>query len=154
VLEALRPILEGAEFPKVLQNAKYDRLVLRAQGIQLSGVVFDTMLASYVLNPDANHNLSDLSLKYLNVSALSYSDLVPKGKTIADLPIADVADYCGADVHTTYRLTALLKAELAQYPELEQLFNEVELPLEPVLAEMEHEGIRIDSEYLGKFSNS
>jgi DNA polymerase-1 len=152
VLEALRPILEGAEFPKTLQNAKYDRLVLRAQGIQLSGVVFDTMLASYVLNPDANHNLSDLSLKYLNVSALSYSDLVPKGKTIADLPIADVADYCGADVHTTYRLTTLLKAELAQYPELEQLFNEVELPLEPVLAEMEHEGIRIDSEYLGKFS--
>jgi len=152
VLEALRPILEGAEFPKVLQNAKYDRLVLRSQGIHLAGVVFDTMLASYVLNPDANHNLSDLSLKYLNLSALSYSDLVPKGKTIADLPIADVADYCGADVHTTYRLTALLKAELAQYAELEQLFNDVELPLEPVLAEMEYEGIRIDSDYLGKFS--
>jgi len=73
VLEALRPILEGAEFPKVLQNAKYDRLVLRSQGIHLAGVVFDTMLASYVLNPDSNHNLSDLSLKYLNVSALSYS---------------------------------------------------------------------------------
>ncbi len=152
VLEALRPILEGAEFPKVLQNAKYDRLVLRAQGVHLAGVMFDTMLASYVLNPDANHNLSDLSLKYLNLSALSFSDLVPKGKTIADLPIADVADYCGADVHTTYRLTALLKAELAEYPELEQLFNAVELPLEPVLAEMEHQGIRIDSEYLGKFS--
>ncbi|RZM76700.1 DNA polymerase I [Leptolyngbya iicbica LK] len=152
VLEALRPILEGAEFPKVLQNAKYDRLVLRVQGVHLAGVVFDTMLASYVLNPDANHNLSDLSLKYLNLSALSFSDLVPKGKTIADLPIADVADYCGADVHTTYRLTALLKAELAQYAELEKLFNNVELPLEPVLAEMEYEGIRIDSEYLGKFS--
>ena len=152
VLEALRPILEGAEFPKVLQNAKYDRLVLRSQGIQLAGVVFDTMLASYIVNPEANHNLSDLSLKYLNVSALSYTDLVPKGKTIADLPIVDVADYCGADVHTTYRLTPLLKAELAQYPDLEKLFNEVELPLEPVLAEMEYEGIRIDSEYLGNFS--
>ncbi|MEO0377039.1 MAG: DNA polymerase I [Cyanobacteria bacterium P01_A01_bin.17] len=152
VLEALRPILAGAEFPKVLQNAKYDRLVLRSQGIQLAGVVFDTMLASYIANPEASHNLSDLSLKYLNVSALSYTDLVPKGKTIADLPIADVADYCGADVHTTYRLTSLLKAELAQYADLEHLFNEVELPLEPVLAAMEYEGIRIDSEYLGTFS--
>ena len=152
VLEALRPILAGAEFPKVLQNAKYDRLVLRSQGIELTGVVFDTMLASYIANPEASHNLSDLSLKYLNVSALSYTDLVPKGKTIADLPITDVADYCGADVHTTYRLTPLLKTELAQYPDLEQLFNEVELPLEPVLAEMEYEGIRIDSEYLGNFS--
>ena len=152
VLEALRPILEGAEFPKVLQNAKYDRLVLRSQGIHLAGVVFDTMLASYVLNPDSNHNLSDLSLKYLNVSALSYSDLVPKGQTIADLPIAAVADYCGADVHTTFRLAALLKQELAQYPDLEHLFNAVERPLEPVLAEMEYIGVRIDSEYLGKFS--
>ncbi|MGD1942356.1 MAG: DNA polymerase I [Leptolyngbyaceae cyanobacterium] len=152
VLEALRPILEGAEFPKVLQNAKYDRLVLRSQGISLAGVVFDTMLASYVLNPDTNHNLSDLSLRYLNVSAQSYKDLVPKGNTIADLEIAAVAEYCGADVHTTYRLTPLLKAELAEYPDLEQLFTMVELPLEPVLAEMEYQGIRIDTDYLGTFS--
>ncbi len=152
VLEALRPILEGSEYPKVLQNAKYDRLVLRSQGIHLAGVVFDTMLASYVLNPDTNHNLSDLSLRYLNVSALSYKDLVPKGKTIADLDIAAVAEYCGADVHTTYRLTPLLKAELAEYPDLEQLFTTVELPLEPVLAEMEYQGIRIDTDYLGTFS--
>ncbi|MEM7650443.1 MAG: DNA polymerase, partial [Cyanobacteria bacterium P01_A01_bin.70] len=152
VLEALRPILEGSEYPKVLQNAKYDRLVLRSQGIHLAGVVFDTMLASYVLNPDTNHNLSDLSLRYLNVSALSYKDLVPKGKTIADLDIAAVAEYCGADVHTTYRLTPLLKAELAEYPDLEQLFTTVELPLEPVLAEMEYQGVRIDTDYLGNFS--
>lgn len=152
VLEALRPILEGAEFPKVLQNAKYDRLVLRVQGIELAGVVFDTMLASYVLNPEGSHNLSDLSLKYLNVAAPSYSDLVPKGKTIAGLSIAAVANYCGGDVHTTWRLTTKLQAELAEYPDLERLFTDVELPLEPVLATMEHEGIRIDSEYLGNFS--
>lgn len=152
VLEALRPILEGAEFPKVLQNAKYDRLVLRSQGITLAGVVFDTMLASYVLNPEANHNLSDLALRYLNVTAQSYSDLVPKGKNIADLAIAAVADYCGADVHTTFRLMPLLKAELAEYPDLAHLFQTVELPLEPVLAEMEYQGVRIDSGYLGKFS--
>ncbi|HEY9889319.1 MAG TPA: DNA polymerase I, partial [Candidatus Obscuribacterales bacterium] len=151
-LAALRPILEGAEFPKVLQNAKYDRLVLRAQGITLAGVVFDTMLASYVLNPEGSHNLSDLSRRYLNLSAQSYSDLVPKGKTIADLPIAAVADYCGADVHTTYRLMPLLQAELAALPELANLLHTVEVPLEPVLAEMEYQGIRIDCDYLANFS--
>lgn len=152
VLEALRPILAGDEYPKVLQNAKYDRLVLRSQGVTLGGVVFDTMLASYVLNPETSHNLSDLTLRYLNQSAQSYTDLVPKGKTIADLPINDVAHYCGSDVHTTYRLTPLLRDELSQFPDLQRLLTEVEVPLEPVLADMEYEGIRIDSDYLANFS--
>jgi DNA polymerase-1 len=79
VLETLRSILESPDYPKALQNAKYDRLVLRVQGIHLAGVVFDTMLASYVLEPETSHNLSDLSLRYLNLMAQSYEDLVPKG---------------------------------------------------------------------------
>ena len=152
VLEALGPILEGQEFPKALQNAKYDRLVLRCQGIQLQGVVFDTMLASYVLNPETNHNLTDLSLRYLNLTAQSYEDLVPKGKTIADVSIPEVAGYCGADVHTTYLLVPELRAELEQIPDLQSLFEAVELPLEKVLAEMEYQGIRIDADYLANFS--
>ena len=152
VLDALRPILEGNEFPKALQNAKYDRLVLRCQGIQLQGVVFDTMLASYVLNPEASHNLTDLSLRYLNLTAQSYEDLVPKGKTIADVSIPEAASYCGADVHTTYLLVPKLRAELEQIPALQSLFEKVELPLEPVLAEMEYQGIRIDADYLAQFS--
>ncbi len=152
VLEALRPILASAEYPKVLQNAKYDRLVLRSQGIPLAGVVFDTMLASYVLNPEASHNLTDLTLRYLNLTAQSYSDLVPKGKTIAEVAIADVAQYCGADVHTTYRLTPLLQAELAAQPELQRLCTEVEIPLEAVLADMEYQGVRVDTDYLATFS--
>jgi DNA polymerase-1 len=152
VLEALRPILEGEAFPKALQNAKYDRLVLRCQGIQLQGVVFDTMLASYVLNPEANHNLTDLSLRYLNLTAQSYEDLVPKGKTIADVPVPEAAGYCGADVHTTYLLVAKLQAELEQIPPLKSLFEDIELPLEKVLAEMEYQGIRVDADYLGTFS--
>ncbi|MEO1299368.1 MAG: 5'-3' exonuclease H3TH domain-containing protein, partial [Cyanobacteria bacterium J06636_16] len=152
VLEALRPILEGASYPKALQNAKYDRLVLRSQGITLQGVVFDTMLASYVLNPEASHNLSDLSLRYLNLFADSYTDLVPKGKTIADIAIAKVAQYCGSDVHTTYRLVPILNAELEKVADLHRLLTEVEVPLEPVLAEMEFQGVRIDSDYLANFS--
>lgn len=152
VLEALRPILESEVFPKALQNAKYDRLVLRSQGIQLQGVVFDTMLASYVLNPDSSHNLTDLSLRYLNLTAQSYEDLVPKGKTIADVSVPEAAVYCGGDVHTTYLLVGKLRAELEQIPALQALFTEIELPLEKVLAEMEYHGIRINADYLATFS--
>jgi DNA polymerase-1 len=152
VLEALRPILESTHYPKALQNAKYDRLVLRCQGVDLAGVTFDTMLASYVLNPESSHNLTDLSLRHLNLAVQSYADLVPKGKSIADIVIEKVAHYCGSDVHTTYRLVSILQAQLAVEPTLANLFQAIELPLEPVLAEMEYQGIRIDEAYLKNFS--
>ncbi|MEG3897528.1 MULTISPECIES: DNA polymerase I [unclassified Microcoleus] len=159
VLNALRPILEGENYPKALQNAKFDRSILRCQGIKLAGVVFDTMLASYVLNPETSHSLSELSRKYLGIVAESYKELVPKNKTIADISIVKVADYCGMDVHTTFGLVAKLKSELdeadqANSPEkpLNDLLLKVEQPLEPVLAEMEYCGIRIDSAYLNTLS--
>jgi len=151
-LAALRPILENADLPKVLQNAKYDRLVLRHQGLQLAGVVFDTMLASYVINPEVSHNLSDLSARYLGIRAQSYRELVAKNQTIADIEIPRVAAYCGTDVYTTFCLVEKLQAELDQVPALANLFKTVELPLEPVLAAMEYRGIRIDSDYLHQFS--
>lgn len=152
VLEILRPILESADYPKALQNAKFDRLVLRCQGIQLAGVVFDPMLASYVLNPETTHNLTDLSLKYLNLTAQSYTDLVPKGKTIADIDIESVATYCGADVFTTFQLVSILQHELDQNQAAATLFKTLEVPLEPVLADMEFQGVRIDQDYLRNFS--
>ncbi|MEM1239413.1 MAG: DNA polymerase I [Cyanobacteria bacterium P01_H01_bin.26] len=153
VLSALKPILESVDHPKSLQNAKYDRAVLKRQGIELAGVVFDTMLASYVLNPENSHNLTDLSLRYLNLAAQSYSDLVPKGKTIADIPIDQVAVYCGGDVHTTYRLVPILQAELSGVDAIAKLFRDIEVPLEAVLADMEATGIRIDEPYLKHFSD-
>lgn len=153
VLTSLKPILESADYPKSLQNAKYDRAVLKRQGIELAGVVFDTMLASYVLNPESSHNLTDLSLRYLNLAAQSYSDLVPKGKTIADIAIDQVALYCGGDVHTTYRLVPLLQKELNQVDAIATLFRDIEVPLEAVLAAMESTGIRIDEAYLKQFSD-
>lgn len=152
VLDALRPILEGSDYPKALQNAKFDRLALRHHGITLNGVTFDTMLMSYVLNPEASHNLSDLSLSLLNLMTTSYTQLVPKGKTIADIAIADVAQYCGMDVYTVYRLVPILRSRLEETPALYRLLTEVEQPLEPVLAEMEWQGVRIDQEYLREFS--
>lgn len=151
-LEALRPILESADYPKALQNAKFDRLVLQCQGIKLAGVVFDPMLASYVLNPDSNHNLSDLALRYLGLTAKSYTELVPKGKTIGDLDIPTVADYCGMDAHSTFKLVPKLHEELEKNPVLYKLLLEVEQPLEPVLAQMEYTGVRIDTAYLQELS--
>ncbi len=152
VLEALRPILESETYPKVCQNAKFDRLVLQFQGIRLAGVVFDPMLASYVLNPENSHNLTELSRKYLNISAQSYSELVPKGQTIADIAMTKVATYCGLDAYTTFQLVQPLQVELAAAPKLLKLFEAVELPLEPVLAQMETHGIRIDQAYLHQLS--
>jgi DNA polymerase I len=152
VLQNLRQILESAEYPKVLQNAKFDRLVFKNQGINLAGVVFDTMLASYVLNPDSSHNLTDLSSRYLGIVPQNYTDLVAKGKSIASIDIPRVAEYCGMDAWGTYRLHNLLKAELTAAPKLLPLLQNIEQPLEPILAAMEDRGIRIDAEYLAQLS--
>lgn len=154
VLATLKPILESDRYPKAFQNTKFDRLVLHHQGIKLAGVVFDTMLASYVLNPEKTHNLGDLSERYgLEITAKSYKDLgIPKGKTIADLEIAVVADYCGLDAYATYYLVGKLKAKLSEFPELVKLLLDVEQPLEPVLATMENTGIRLDIKYLQQFA--
>jgi DNA polymerase-1 len=153
VLEALRPILESADYPKALHNAKFDRLVLRCQGIELAGVVFDTMLASYVISPEESHSLSDLSQRKLGIKAQKYKFLnLPKGKTIAHLEIPAVADYCGMDVYTTFLLVGKLRDELQKAGRVHELLLEVEQPLEPVLAEMEYTGIRIDIPYLKEFS--
>ncbi|HBB32312.1 MAG TPA: DNA polymerase I [Cyanobacteria bacterium UBA8803] len=156
VLTTLRPILESADYPKALQNAKFDRLVLHCQGIDLRGVVFDTMLASYVLNPDRSHNLNDLADRYLSgIKPKSYKDLnIPKGKTIADLSVPVVADYCGMDAYATFALVPKLRAELEEVPALHELLLEIEQPLEPMLAEMEYQGIRVDTVYLKELSET
>ena len=151
-LQTLRPILESADYPKALQNAKFDRLVLKCQGINLAGVVFDPMLASYILNPDSSHNLMDLAQRYLGLIAKSYLDLVPKGKTIADIDIPAVADYCGMDAYSTFGLVPKLREELDKFPALSKLLMEVEQPLEAVLAQMEYTGVRINSAYLQELS--
>ena len=153
-MATLKPILASDRYPKAFQNAKFDRLVLHHQGINLAGVVFDTMLASYVLNPEQTHNLGDLSERYgLEITAKSYKDLgIPKGKTIADLDIAVVADYCGIDAYATHYLVDKLKAKLAEFSKLTKLLLEVEQPLEPVLATMENTGIKLDTAYLQQFS--
>ncbi|MDP5339260.1 MAG: DNA polymerase I [Nodularia sp. (in: cyanobacteria)] len=152
VFAKLSSILTSADYPKTFQNSKFDRLVFRCQGIKLAGVVFDTMLASYVLNPDTPHNLNDISLRYLGLILKSYENLVPKGQTIADISIASVGYYCCLQVHATFQLVQKLSEELENFPALHKLLLEVEQPLEEVLAEMEYTGVSINSAYLHELS--
>ncbi|OKH18618.1 DNA polymerase I [[Limnothrix rosea] IAM M-220] len=155
IYQALQPILADKKYPKVFQNAKFDRAIFNHQGLDLNGVVFDTMLASYVLQPESKHNLTDLSLRYIgNIVAKSYKDLgLTKKQTIADLDIPTAANYCGLDVYTTYALVEKLKDELEKVEDVDKLLREVELPLEPVLYQMESNGIRIDLDYLQELSS-
>ena len=151
VLTALAPWLASANHPKTLQNAKYDRLILLRHGLELGGVVMDTLLADYLRDANAKHGLEVLAERNLGFVPTSYGDLVPKGSTFAAVSVEQAAQYCGMDVHVTYRLTPLLQEQLAALgPQVAALLEQVELPLEPVLAAMEATGIRIDTAYLGQ----
>ncbi|WP_415398705.1 DNA polymerase I [Synechococcus sp. W4D4] len=153
VLGALAPWLSSAEHPKTLQNAKYDRLILLRHGLALAGVVMDTLLADYLRDANAKHGLELLAQRNFGFLPTSYSELVPKGANFSAVPMAQAALYCGMDVHVTYRLTPLLRGQLeAMGQPLAKLLDQVELPLEPVLAQMEATGIRIDTDYLGELS--
>jgi DNA polymerase-1 len=152
VKTSLDRLWRDPKYPKVLQNAKYDRGVLRANGVILDGVVFDPMLASYVLNPEGNHRLSDLAAEFLNLAMESYTHLVGKKRSIAEIDIHKVAQYCGADAYCTYQLVPILTAKLQENPRLWDLFEHVELPLAQVLEEMEWQGIRVNIEFLNQFS--
>ena len=154
VLQALAPWLGSAQHPKTLQNAKYDRLILLRHGLTLQGVVMDTLLADYLRDANAKHSLEVLAQRNFGFLPTSYSELVPKGANFSAVPIAAAALYCGMDVHVTWRLTPLLRGQLQeQGPALTQLLDQVELPLEPVLAQMEATGIRIDKSYLAGLSS-
>ncbi|MFM1799567.1 MAG: hypothetical protein RLZZ117_1845 [Cyanobacteriota bacterium] len=149
VLLALGPWLGSAAHPKTLQNAKYDRLILLRHGLPLGGVVMDTLLADYLRDPADRHSLEAMAQREFGFTPDSYSDVVGRKSTFAEVPIPAAAQYCGMDVHLTWRLSGRLGEALAALgPALPELLQRVELPLEPVLATMEATGIRIDQPYL------
>ena len=153
MLTALAPWLASADHPKALQNAKYDRLILMRHGLPLGGVVMDTLLADYLRDAGDKHGLEAMAERNFGFSPTSYGELVPKGANFSAVSIEAAAHYCGMDVHLTWRLALLLRQELtAMGDALPQLLDQVELPLEPVLAQMEATGIRIDTAYLGELS--
>jgi len=155
VVRALKPILEDPSIEKVGQNLKYDATVLRNLGVRLQGIGFDTMIASYLLDPGKRrHNLSDLSMRYLSIRTTPISDLIGKGKkqrSMKEVPVSIVADYASADADLALRLSNILGPKLVQ-ADLERLFREVELPLILVLSEMEHTGICVQAEVLEELS--
>ena len=153
VLTAIAPWLASREHPKALQNAKYDRLILLRHGLALEGVVMDTLLADYLRDAAAKHGLDVMAEREFGFSPTAYGDLVGKKQTFADVPIGPASLYCGMDVHVTRRLALLLRQQLeAMGAPLIPLLEQVEQPLEPVLADMEATGIRIDVPYLKKLS--
>jgi DNA polymerase I len=148
VLEKLRPLLEDASRLKVGQNFKYDLAVLANYHIELRGMRYDTMLESYVLDSTASrHDMDSLALKYLGYKTISYEDVAGKGKNqlrFNDVPLAEATTYSAEDADITLRLHEHLWPRLNETPSLVKLFDEIEMPLVPVLARMERNGVRID----------
>lgn len=155
VLEGLKPVLENPKIGKCGQNIKYDMIVLSQHGIELQGVEFDTMVASYVLNPSGReHNLDALALEYLQVKKIPITDLIGSGKgqrNMRDVPLEDVARYACEDADMTWRLRDLLEPRLKE-AETWELFEKVEVPLIAVLKEMEQAGVYLDLTLLQQMS--
>ena len=143
----LRAMLEDPAVKKIAQNAKYDVLVLRGAGVRMAGLEFDTMLASYVLDPGRRtHGLDLLALEFLGHTMTAYEQLCGKGKTqlpFDAVPVDSARDYSCEDVDVTMRLRLLLEPLLASH-EMLALLQDMEVPLVSVLADMEYEGIAID----------
>jgi len=154
-LAALRPILEDPQVKKIGQNLKYDMIVLRAAGIHLAGLEFDTMVASYLLDAgQRNHNLDELAQRYLHHTTIKISELIGTGrqqKRMDEVPTAQIADYAAEDAWVPFRLRPILAPRLAAAG-LERLFHDVEIPLVEVLADLEFLGVRIDVDKLAALS--
>ncbi|MGA9115206.1 MAG: DNA polymerase I [Bacteroidota bacterium] len=150
VLGCLKPLLENPAVRKVGQNIKYDMLMFLNHGIALEGVEFDTMVASYVLRSDGQHNLDALAREYLGYRTLSYAELVGKGKAerkITEVPLADAAQYACEDADITLRIRGAQERHLEKAGLLD-LCRDLEFPLIPVLARMEFAGVALDAAYL------
>ncbi len=155
-LSMLKEILEDIGIKKVGQNIKYDTLVLKNHGIELRGIYFDTMVASYVINPGLRqHNLDNLASRYLNYKKIAYHDVVgkgKKGKSFTEVPIDQATRYACEDVDITLKLKDILESELDKAGN-KSLFYDLEMKLIPVLVDMEWTGIRLDTDIFHKMSS-
>ncbi|MDY6952482.1 MAG: DNA polymerase I [Thermodesulfobacteriota bacterium] len=147
VLAQLKPLLEDPRLAKVGQNIKYDWIVLKRAGIALKGVIFDTMVASYLLNPTLRaHNLEAIASEHLDHKMITYEEVTGskdgKGGFEA-VPIADAVTYACEDADITFMAYKVLASKLKEGG-FEDLFQEIEIPLIPVLVDMEMSGIRVD----------
>ncbi len=155
IIEHLRPFFEAETIEKVGQNLKYDIKVLAKYNITIKGKLFDTMLAHYLINPDMRHNMDVLAETYLNYTPVSITELIgKKGKnqqSMRDVPIEQQTEYAVEDADITLQLKAHFEKELGE-ANTQKLFDEIEIPLVSVLANMELEGIKLDTEFLNSLS--
>jgi DNA polymerase-1 len=155
LLEEFRPVYEHATILKIGQNIKYDMNVLANYSIQVSEPIFDTMVAHYLIQPEMRHNMNVLAETYLRYAPVSIETLIgKKGKdqgSMRDVALEEIKEYAAEDADVTLQLMEKFRPML-QETQTEKLFNEVELPLIPVLGAMEREGIKLDIPTLSEFS--
>ncbi len=153
VFSKLRNWIEDPKKEKALQNSKFDRQIFFNHGLDLKGVTFDTLLADYLLNNQEKHGLSEISFRLFGFKPPSFKETVGKNKDFSFVDIDEASIYCGYDVFLTFKIVKIFKESfLKEKDELIKLFEEIELPLEPVLSQMEMNGITIDIPYLDKLS--
>ena len=156
IVNIFKEVYEDPKILKIGQNLKYDLEVLRNYGVELKGPMWDTMIAHYLIQPELHHNMDYMAEIYLNYQTIHIDELIgPKGKSqrsMRDLLPSQVYEYAAEDADVTLRLKNKLEPELKKY-ECEKLFYEIEMPLMPVLAEMEMNGVCIDTASLQETSN-
>ena len=154
-VDIFRPVYESEEILKVGPNLKYDLEVLRNYGIELKGKMWDTMIAHYLIQPELRHNMDYMAEIYLHYQTIHIDELIgPKGKnqrSMRELDPKDVYEYAAEDADITLQLKNKLEPELKKYG-AEKLFYEIEMPLMPVLAEMEMNGVCLDTDSLAETS--
>ena len=155
IVDQFKPLLENKQTLKIGQNIKYDMLVLGNYGIEVQGPLFDTMIAHYVLQPELHHGMDYLAEVYLKYNTIKIEELIgPKGKNqknMRDLSPSSVYKYACEDADVTLKLKSILEKELKTNG-VEELFWNIEMPLVPVLAYMERNGVRIDTNALKETS--
>ena len=155
VRRKLAPILADENVKKIGQNIKYDMLVLQNAQMPVKGVHFDTMVASYCLDPSRSHSLNNMAADFLNYECIPISALIGKGKNQLTFDMVDTAtacEYAAEDADITFQLYIYLKDRLEKQPTLKKLFEEVEMPLVSVLTAMEYNGVSLDLKLLKKMS--
>ncbi|MCX5638545.1 MAG: DNA polymerase I, partial [Planctomycetota bacterium] len=156
VRSKLTPLLADENVKKIGQNIKYDLLVLKNAGIPVKGVYFDTMVASYCLDPEReSHSLNQMAMDFLNYQCVPISALIGKGKNQLTFDMVDTTaacEYSAEDADITFQLYIYLKERFEKEPDLKKLFEEVEMPLVSVLATIEYNGVSLDTGLLRKMS--
>ena len=157
IVEIFRPVYENEKIFKVGQNIKYDLQVLANYGIELKGQLWDTMIAHYLIQPELRHNMDFMAESYLHYKTIHIDELIgPKGKnqkSMRELSPKEVYEYAAEDADITLQLKNVLEPLLKEV-DAEQLFHDIEMPLVRVLAEMERNGVRIDTQSLAETSKA